>query len=60
MVESHCAFLAWAAEYDTGGPDMRSLARHLGWLAALPCPVLRLEGEMPVAEQVARVLDEGR
>ena len=56
MHENHRAFLAWAAEYDEGGPDMRSLARHRAWLARLACPVVSLEREMAVAEQVGRVL----
>ena len=37
-------FLAWAESYDAAGLDQRSLARHESWLAALPCPVLRLDG----------------
>lgn len=56
MHENHTAFLEWAAGYDAGGLDMRSLARHTAWLAQVPCPVLRLEGEMSVESQVAQVL----
>lgn len=41
------AFLAWAESYDAAGPEQRSLARHEAWLAALPCPVLRLDGRLP-------------
>ena len=49
------AFLDWAARYDNGGPDMRSRALHEAWIAALPGPVLRLEGDRAVGEQLARV-----
>jgi adenylate kinase family enzyme len=49
-------FLAWAAEYDDGGMDMRSRQRHEAWLSALPCPVLRIDGTWPTDEQVRRVL----
>jgi adenylate kinase family enzyme len=52
---SHTEFLDWAARYDAGGLDMRSRALHEAWLAALPGPTLRLEGDRPVAEQLARV-----
>lgn len=37
-------FLAWAESYDSAGLTQRSLIRHESWLAALPCPVLRLDG----------------
>ena len=53
--EAHREFLEWAGRYDTGGPDMRSRAMHEAWLAALPCPVVRLEGDLPVAEQFRRL-----
>jgi adenylate kinase family enzyme len=54
--KGHREFMAWAAGYDTGGTDMRSLARHRAWLAELPCPVVRLDGPLSVEEGVARVL----
>lgn len=56
MHDNHVAFLHWAASYDDGDLDMRSLARHTAWLAELPCSVLRLEGEVPTEEQVAAVV----
>jgi hypothetical protein len=49
------AFLAWAAQYDAGPPEGRSLARHRAWLAARRCPVLELHGDLSVAERVAAV-----
>ncbi len=62
MHANHVAFLEWAAGYDDGDLDTRSLARHTAWLAELPCPVLRLDGQMAVADQVSgamRMLEEG-
>ncbi len=53
MHENHEAFLQWAASYDTGGVNMRSLARHEAWLAGLSCPVLRLDGTK-ASEQLAQ------
>lgn len=50
------AFLAWAAQYEEGPPEGRSLAKHLAWLALRSCPVLSLEGDLSVAERLARVL----
>lgn len=55
---AHLEFLDWAGRYDTGDVEMRSRALHEAWIRTLPGPVLRLEGDRAVAEQVARV--EGR
>lgn len=50
------AFMQWAAGYDEGGLEIRSLRLHNDWLAALPGPVLRLEGEAAVETNLAAVL----
>ncbi|HEY7437378.1 MAG TPA: AAA family ATPase [Methylomirabilota bacterium] len=52
---AHVEFLSWAGGYDTGGVEMRSRALHEAWLLTLPGAVLRLEGDRPVAEQLARI-----
>ena len=49
-------FLAWAESYDAAGADQRSLARHDAWLAALPCPVLRLDGRLATETLTEQVL----
>ena len=49
-------FIAWAGQYDTGGLEMRSRAMHEKWLADLSCPVVRLDGENPVATSLDVVL----
>lgn len=51
------AFLRWAAEYDTGGLSLRSLQRHLIWLDQLHCPVITVNGALPVEASVAEVKD---
>jgi len=51
-------FLVWAAQYDEGPPEGRSLAKHRAWLKARTCPVLELHGDISVTEQVAAVLRE--
>jgi hypothetical protein len=58
MYEVSQAFLAWAAAYDEGGFDMRSRQRHDQWLSTLPCPILRLEGEYSIEEQLAVLMGE--
>ena len=49
-------FLTWAASYETAGMDQRSLVRHEAWLAALPCPVLRLDGALAPGEVLEHAL----
>ena len=56
MHENSTAFLAWAARYDEAGLEQRSRRTHEEWLACLPCPVLRLDGALPTAEQVAAAM----
>ncbi len=51
----HEVFMVWAAGYDDGGEEMRSRRQHERWLAALPCPPIRLEEPVEVAEQMARL-----
>ena len=51
-------FLEWAAAYDTGGLDMRSKSSHEKWIAKLPYPVLRIEGNRTIKENLETVLSE--
>ena len=44
MYEQSAAFLSWASEYEAGGVEMRSRARHTVWLDMLRCQVLHLDG----------------
>lgn len=60
----HHAFLDWAEAYDVGTRVGRNREAHEAWLARLPCPVLRIEGDTTVEDRVRRVLSvrlrEGR
>lgn len=58
MHTHHQEFMQWAAAYDEGGLEMRSRRHHEQWLAALPCPVIRLEGDMPTDAQVGAICGE--
>jgi uridine kinase len=51
-------FIEWAARYDKGPPEGRSLAKHKAWLEARSCPVIELRGNLSVSTQVAAVLRE--
>lgn len=55
MHQAHVAFMEWAARYDDGEPVERSHALHDAWLARLTCRVVRLEGDRPIAAQLALV-----
>lgn len=48
-------FIEWASHYEDGTREGRSLGRQETWLAALPCPVLRLDGTRPISDLVAEV-----
>lgn len=52
------AFIAWAAGYDDDPPtsSTRNRRRQLEWLGERRCPVLRLEGDLTVADRVALTL----
>lgn len=50
----HLEFLEWAGQYDEGRFEGRSRRLHEKWLRDLPCPVLRLDGLLPTAEQAHR------
>jgi AAA domain len=50
------SFMEWAAAYDGGGLEIRSLRVHNAWLATLPGPVLRLERPASVEVNLAEVL----
>jgi adenylate kinase family enzyme len=54
------SFIEWAALYDDGDTSIRSRALHESWLAELPCPVLRLPGDMPINDLVDAVCTSGR
>lgn len=53
--QAHVEFLDWCASYDAAGLETRSRALHEAWLSTLPRPVLRLEGDRSVAEQLEQV-----
>ena len=56
MYDQSQAFLDWAARYDDGVPPLRSRALHDLWQQQLPCPVLTLDGTLPVEELVQAVM----
>jgi adenylate kinase family enzyme len=60
MYEQSQAFLDWAASYDEGGLDMRSRQLHEQWLGMLPCPIICIEGEYTIEEQIDVLMTEIR
>ena len=48
-------FIKWAETYDTGGRAGRSRQAHEAWLMERTCPILRLEGPMPLDVQLVRI-----
>ena len=50
MYENHKEFIEWAALYDEGGIEMRSKARHDEWQKLLKCPLVCVDGSLPLEE----------
>ncbi|GIO19462.1 hypothetical protein J18TS1_25620 [Oceanobacillus oncorhynchi subsp. incaldanensis] len=50
-------FLEWASLYDNAGMEVRSKTLQEHWMADLSCPILRIEGDYSVEEQVNIVLN---
>ena len=49
-------FMDWAARYDDGDLKVRSRLLHETWLQERGCDVLRLEGDLSVADRIETVL----
>lgn len=61
MYEGHQAFLESCGHYDTDGSP--SLKEHMDWAAALPCKVIRLNGDEPLeknAQQIVSIYNSNR
>lgn len=56
--EQFANFIAWAAGYDDDNFDGRKLSRHEAWLQTLHCPVIRVDGELPLDDLRHQVLGE--
>ncbi len=56
--KEHEWFIAYAAAYDEEKHEGRSRARHEALLAQLPCPVLRLDGSLPISALVQQVISK--
>jgi adenylate kinase family enzyme len=52
----YVAFIDWATQYEFGKREGRSRQMHEEFLARLACPVLRLDGTVPTAQLLPRVL----
>jgi adenylate kinase family enzyme len=50
MHHAHEAFIEWAARYDSGGIEGKTLARHEAYLASQACPILRFREVMSIAQ----------
>ena len=56
MFEIHQDFIAWAARYDAGDVDGKTRARHEEYLRTQRMPVIRCNGDLPIADNVAALL----
>jgi len=49
-------FIDWAARYDEGDLNVRSRRLHETWLQQRRCDVLRLEGDISVADRIEAIM----
>ena len=54
--ESNRYFMAAAAGYETGEYPVQNLPNTRAWLSRLTCPIVEIEGVVPLSESLARVL----
>ena len=54
------SFVEWASHYEAGDREGRNLAKHEGWLASLPCPVVRVDGSRPIADLVEQLCSDAQ
>ena len=59
MYENHKEFIEWAASYDEGGTEMRSKAKHDEWQKLLSCPVVLVDGSLPVETNLEVINKKG-
>ena len=52
---AHQEFMDWARRYEDPAFSGRSRARHERWLKSVPCPVLHLDGTLPVIDLVTQL-----
>ena len=57
MHQGHLEFLEWASSYDDGPLDIRSRRQHEAWMASLPCPLTRIEGDRTNEERIGIVME---
>ncbi|MCL2402547.1 MAG: shikimate kinase [Oscillospiraceae bacterium] len=56
MYEINCDGILMVHQYDVPGAKYEKQSMHEQWLATLPCPVLRTDGTLPVAENATRIV----
>lgn len=56
MHADHESFIEWAAGYDRGDVEGKTRPRHEAYLATQTCPILRLEGAIPLSTALQQVV----
>jgi adenylate kinase family enzyme len=54
--KANSEFMAWAAQYDEGRLPGRSRQIHEAWLARQVCPVIRVEGDISLDQQIEMII----
>ncbi len=55
MFQNHTEFIEWSKTYDTAGVESRSKVLHDEWLGQITCPIIKLDGILPVKEHLRKI-----
>lgn len=55
MYDKHIAFNEWAKEYDKLGVEQRSRALHKEWMKKIKCPVITVDGALPIDYLISQI-----
>ena len=58
MYETHSKFIKWAMDYDDGDIKMRSKISETEWIKEIKCPVLKLEKNECIENEIKYVMEE--
>lgn len=56
MYEEHEAFIKWAGNYDMNNDTGRNIVKHRKRIELLKCPVIKIEGDIPIEEVMGIVI----
>jgi len=57
LEKQHREFMEWASQYEEGHLPGRSFKRHKEWMSTIKCPVLKVDGGLPLEMSKELILE---